>query len=106
MFVTAILSGLQRPNALVVPQRAVQKTSDSHVVFVVTSEDTVEPRPVIAGAWVGNDWVIEKGLKPGEQIITNGFQRLAPGMPVKVVAAALNTDQNQSTDPAAPAATN
>ncbi len=106
MFVTAILSGLQRPNALVVPQRAVQKTSDSHVVFVVTSEDTVEPRPVIAGAWVGNDWVIEKGLKPGEQIITNGFQRLAPGMPVKVVAAALNTDQNQSTDPATPAATN
>ncbi len=100
MFVTAILTGLQRPNALVVPQRAVQKTSESHVVFVVSSKGTAEARSVVVGAWVGTDWVIEKGLKPGETIITDGFQRLAPGMPVKVVTAALNID------PAAPAATN
>ena len=100
MFVKAVLTGLQRPNALVIPQRAVQKTSDSHVVFVVSSKGTAEVRSVVVGAWVGTDWVIEKGLKPGETIITDGFQRLAPGMPVKVVTAALNTD------PAAPAATN
>ena len=99
MFVKAVLTGLQRPNALVVPQRAVQKTSESHVVFLVSSKGTAEARSVVVGAWVGTDWVIEKGLKPGETIITDGFQRLAPGMPVKVVTAALNTD------PAAPAAT-
>lgn len=105
MFVKAILSGMKRPNTLLVPQRAVQKTSDSHVVFVVNSKGAAEPRSVIVGAWVGNDWVIKKGLKPGEMIITDGFQRLAPGMPVKVVAAALDTDKDQSTKTAAPAAT-
>lgn len=105
MFVKAILSGLTRPNALVVPQRAVQKTSDSHVVFVVNSKGAAEPRSVTVGAWVGKDWIIEKGLKPGEMIITDGFQRLAAGMPVKVVTPALDNDKDQSTKTNAPAAT-
>ena len=105
MFVTAILSGLQRPNALLVPQRAVQKTSESHVVFVVTSKGTAEPRAVIVGAWVGNDWIIKEGLRPGETVITNGFQRLAAGMPVKVVTTELKSDEDQTTKTSAPAAT-
>ncbi|MBE0586265.1 MAG: efflux RND transporter periplasmic adaptor subunit [Desulfofustis sp.] len=88
MFVKAVLQGAQRPNVLVVPQRAVQQTSNGHVVFIVSSEGKAEIRPVIVGPWVGQDWVIEKGLNPGEQIITDGFMRLAPGMPVKVVTAA------------------
>jgi membrane fusion protein (multidrug efflux system) len=105
MFVKAIVSGLKRPNALVVPQRAVQKTSDSHVIFVVTSQGTVEPRAVIVGAWVGKDWIIKKGLRPGETVITDGFQRLAAGMPVKVVTTELKSDEDQSTKTSASAAT-
>ncbi len=105
MFVKAILSGMKRPNALLVPQRAVQKTSESHVVYVVNSKGTAEPRSVTVGAWVGKDWIIENGLNPGETVVTNGFQRLAPGTPVKVVAAAMDTDKDQSTKTAAPAAT-
>lgn len=85
MFVKAVLQGAQRPNALTVPQRAVQQTSNGHVVFVVSGEGKAEIRPVVAGAWVGQDWIIEKGLNPGEQVITDGFMRLAPGMPVKVL---------------------
>ncbi len=87
MFVKALLKGSQRPNALVVPQRAVQQTSNGHVVFIV-SAGKAEVRPVVVGPWVGQDWVIEKGLNQGEQVITDGFMRLAPGMPVKVVATA------------------
>lgn len=86
MFVKAVLQGAKRPNALTVPQRAVQQTANGHVVFVVSSESKAEVRPVIVGAWVGQDWVIENGLNPGERVITDGFMRLAPGMPVKVVA--------------------
>lgn len=86
MFVKAVLQGAQRPDALIVPQRAVQQTSNGHVVFVVSSEDKAEIRPVIVGAWVGQDWVIEKGLNPDERVVTDGFMRLAPGMPVKVVS--------------------
>jgi len=85
MFVTAILGGAERPNALTVPQRAVQQTSNGHVVFVVSGEGKAEIRPVVVGAWVGDDWVVEQGLNKDEQVITDGFMRLAPGMPVKVV---------------------
>ena len=85
MFVKAILGGAERPNALTVPQRAVQQTSNGHVVFVVSSESKAEIRPVVVGAWVDQDWVVEQGLNAGEQVITDGFMRLAPGMPVKVV---------------------
>jgi membrane fusion protein (multidrug efflux system) len=106
MFVKATLTGANRPNTLVVPQRAVQQTANGHIVFVVSAQGTAEARPVIVGEWVGQDWIIEKGLNPGEQIITDGFQRLAPGMPVTVTAAAPTSQEAKTTDAAAPAATN
>ena len=106
MFVKATLTGANRPNALVVPQRAVQQTANGHVVFVVSAEGTAEIRPVIVGDWVGQDWIIEKGLSPGEQVITDGFQRLAPGVPVTVTAAApATTGEAQATQAAAAATT-
>jgi membrane fusion protein (multidrug efflux system) len=87
MFVKANVKGDTRPNALVVPQKAVQETSNGHVVYLVSPQGTAEIRPVIAGDWVGNDWIIQQGLKAGEQVIVDGFQRLAPGAAVKAVAA-------------------
>jgi membrane fusion protein (multidrug efflux system) len=87
MFVKAVMEGATRPNALTVPQRAVQQTSNGHVVHVVNKDSKVEIRPVMTGDWVGKDWVIEKGLNANEQVITDGFMRLAPGMTVKVVTA-------------------
>jgi membrane fusion protein (multidrug efflux system) len=85
MFVKAVLQGAERPNALTVPQRAVQQTPNGHEVWLVNSEGKAEKRPVIAGVWAGEDWVIEKGLKPEEKVVTDGFMRLTPGMPVKIV---------------------
>jgi membrane fusion protein (multidrug efflux system) len=85
MFVKAVLLGAERPNALTVPQRAVQQTPNGHVVWLVNSEGKAEKRPVIAGVWAGEDWVIQKGLKSEEKVVTDGFMRLAPGMPVKIV---------------------
>ena len=102
MFVEATATGAMRPNALVVPQRAVQQTANGHVVFLVSSEGTAEVRPVFVGDWLGQDWIIEKGLKPGDEIITDGFQRLAPGAAVKVVAAALE-NKTKTTEAAATA---
>jgi membrane fusion protein (multidrug efflux system) len=40
---------------------------------------------VTVGDWVGQDWIIKAGLKAGEQVIVDGFMKLTPGMPVKVV---------------------
>ena len=102
MFVEASVTGAKRPNALVVPQRAVQQSSNGHVVFVVSGQGTAEVRPVVVGDWIGQDWLIEKGLKPGDQVVTDGFQRLSPGAPVKIVAAP--EKEGQTTEAAVPAA--
>ena len=99
MFVKANVKGDIRPNTIVVPQKAVQQTDTGHVVFVASPQGTAEVRPVIVGNWVGNDWVIKQGLKGGEQVITDGFQRLKPGAPIKVTAG-----QKPTAAPAAPGA--
>lgn len=92
MFVTALLKGATRPQAIAVPQRAVQKSPDGHVVWLVNAQGVAERRPVIAGDWFGPDWIIESGLTGGETLIVDGFQRLAPGAPVKPVPVAAGAD--------------
>ena len=100
MFVKAYLKGATRPNALAVPQKAVQQTANGHMVFIANAKGLVEVRPVTAGEWVGQDWIINQGLKAGEQVIVDGFMKLAPGMPVKLVS----PEQQKSAQPAQPAA--
>ena len=85
MFVTANLLGGRRPNALVVPQEAVHQTAQGQIIWLVTSDGKAEARPVKTGDWVDEGWVIETGLKDGESVIIEGFQRLRPGVPVKSV---------------------
>jgi multidrug efflux system membrane fusion protein len=67
------------PNAVVVPTQAVQTGQDGQFIFVVKSDATVEQRPITAGQRVGEDIVINKGLTPGETIVTEGQLRLEPG---------------------------
>lgn len=85
MFVKVHVKGAVRPNAIVVPQKAVQQTANGHVVYLVNDKGQAELRPVMVGEWVGDEWVINQGLKGGDKIIVEGFQRLAPGAPVKVI---------------------
>jgi membrane fusion protein, multidrug efflux system len=85
MFIKAYLKGAVRPNAIVVPQKAVQETSNGHMVYVVNQKGQAEPRPVIVGEWDGEDWIIRQGLTAGDQVIVEGFQKLVPGVQVKVV---------------------
>jgi multidrug efflux system membrane fusion protein len=66
-------------NATVVPQQAVQIGQDGQFVFVVTDNSTAEQRPVTVGRRVDDEVVIEKGLKPGETVVTEGQLRLEQG---------------------------
>ncbi|QOX78487.1 efflux RND transporter periplasmic adaptor subunit [Trichlorobacter lovleyi] len=100
MYVKVWLKGASRPNALVVPQRAVQQSGNGNVLYVVNDKQQAELRPVTVGDWLGNDWIITQGLRPGERVVVDGFMRLAPGAPVKVVAA----DEPQQAGPVAQAA--
>jgi membrane fusion protein (multidrug efflux system) len=53
--------------------------------MVVAKDGQVAPRPVKIGGSQGNQWVILDGLKPGEMVMVDGFQKLRPGSPVKPV---------------------
>jgi len=69
-------------NALLVPQRAVQELQGTYTVVVVGEGDKVETRKVKPGQKVGNQWIIQEGLKGGERVVVEGFQRLRDGMTV------------------------
>ena len=83
-YVRARLKGAIRPNAVLVPQRAVQRGSKGHFVWVVDKENKAEMRPVTVGEWQGDDWFISEGLKSGERIVVDGGLTLRPGNPVTV----------------------
>jgi len=68
--------------AMLVPQRAVTEIQGRYVVAVVGADNKVDIRPVTVGERVGTEWVISKGLQPGEQVIVEGTQKARPGATV------------------------
>ena len=83
-FVRVTLTGATRPNAVLIPQRAVLEGPQGKFVYVVDEKSTAQARPVEVGEWAGSDWIITGGLKPGERVIIDGVMRIGPGAPVKV----------------------
>lgn len=67
-----------KQNALLVPQRAVTELQGSYRVAVVDRDNKVSIRPVKVGEKVGTMWIIEDGLKPGENVVAEGTQRIRP----------------------------
>jgi membrane fusion protein (multidrug efflux system) len=83
MFVRVVLNVGQRPNAVLVPQAAVVKTPTGHMVWTVGKDNKVERRDVLMGSWYGDDWIVEKGLGPGDTVVVDGVQRVQPGVTVR-----------------------
>lgn len=73
----------ERPDAVVVPQPAVQESQGSASVYVVGANQTVEARTVRMGPRVDTLWVVEEGVKPGEQVVVKGLQQIRPGLRVE-----------------------
>jgi membrane fusion protein (multidrug efflux system) len=69
--------------ALLVPQRAVNELQGGSQVAVVGPDDKAEIRNVQTGQRIGTLWVIERGLKPGERVVVEGFSRVKSGARVK-----------------------
>ncbi|HKW97147.1 MAG TPA: efflux RND transporter periplasmic adaptor subunit [Bryobacteraceae bacterium] len=83
VFVRVRLRLTTQPNAIVVPNQAVQTGQEGPFVFVVKADRTVESRPIVTGARVDQDIVIANGLRAGETVVTEGQLRLAPGIKVQ-----------------------
>lgn len=74
------------PSGYLVPQQAVTRGSSGDTVIVVGPDNKPAPRPVKIGSQSGTNWVVLEGLKEGDQVVVDGFQKMqAPGAPVKPV---------------------
>jgi membrane fusion protein (multidrug efflux system) len=87
-YVRARVKGAFRPNAIAVPQRAVQQGAKGHFVWVISKENKTEARPVVVGDLIGSDWFITEGLKAGEQLVVDGGLTLRPDVTVTIKAPA------------------
>ena len=79
----------ERPDAVVVPQAAILESQGSTSLFVVGPDQTVQARTVRMGPRIGPLWVVEDGLKPGEQVVVKGLQQVRAGMRVEPTVEAL-----------------
>ncbi|HEY5073045.1 MAG TPA: efflux RND transporter periplasmic adaptor subunit, partial [Pyrinomonadaceae bacterium] len=82
-YVNVVLTLGTQSEAIVVPAQAVQIGQDKSFVYVVKADMTVDVRNVTTGVTLNNMTVIADGLKPGEQVVTDGQLRLVPGAKVQ-----------------------
>ncbi|GAJ30387.1 multidrug resistance efflux pump acriflavin resistance protein [Acidomonas methanolica NBRC 104435] len=89
MFVHARIDEGEIPDALTVPQVALQRDSKGNPQVLVVGQDSkVAIRPVRVGRIVDQSWQVLDGLKDGDRVIVNGLQKVRPGAKVKVTEAA------------------
>lgn len=112
LYVRVRLEQAQAGNAVTLPQQAVTRSSQGDTVMVVGEDGKVSPRPVKIGSAKGTSWVVTSGLKTGEKVMVDGFQKLRPGATVKPVpwqpdaakpAGAQGAPSSAASAPAAPA---
>jgi membrane fusion protein (multidrug efflux system) len=85
MYVRVRFEEAQAERGILLPQQAVQRSSQGDSVMVVGADAKVSPRPVKVGSAQGGNWVVLDGLKPGEQVVVDGFQKLRGPSAVKPV---------------------
>jgi len=85
-YVRVRLAQAELPAGILLPQQAVKRSNQGDSVLIVGAGNKPEPRMVKVGAAQGNQWVVLDGLKPGDQVIVDGFQKMfVPGAPVNPV---------------------
>ncbi len=102
--VRARITGAIRPKAILIPQRAVQQGAKGAFVWVVSPTGTAEVRPVRESLWHGDDWFVDEGLKPGDQVVVDGGMMLGPGTPVKATPLKAEPPAAAPASPGPPAA--
>lgn len=85
-FVRGRIAAGTLPDGITLPQRAVQITGEQATVSVVAQDGSVTAKPVQLGGLVNGRWIIKSGLKKGERVIVEGWQKVRPGQKVTVRA--------------------
>jgi multidrug efflux system membrane fusion protein len=84
LYVNTLMTLSQEAGATVIPAQAITAGQQGTFVYVVKADGTVTPRPVVSSRTVQGEAVIEKGLQPGETVVTDGQVRLVPGSKVEI----------------------
>ncbi len=83
MYIRVLIEQGMRPNTLAVPEQAIQRdTAGLARVYVVGDDNTAQLRQVELSDVVNGRWVVTQGLKPGDRVVVEGFQKIRPGAPV------------------------
>jgi membrane fusion protein (multidrug efflux system) len=104
MYVRVEFISAQRPDTVLIPQKAVVKTPTGHIAWVITKDGKAERRDLVVGTWLRDDWIVEKGLGAGESVVVEGHQKLQPGAMVKAVPWGAAGGGNAAGAPGAPGA--
>jgi membrane fusion protein, multidrug efflux system len=83
-FVNVALTLSTQPDAIVVPSQAIQNGQQGQFVFVIKPDMTVDARPVVVNRAASGQSVVDKGLSPGERVVTDGQLKLVPGAKVEI----------------------
>jgi len=83
-FVNIAMTLTVLPNQTVIPSQAIQTGQQGQYVYVMRPDSTVEMRPITAGRRIGGESVVEKGVAPGDTVVTDGHLRLVSGTRVQV----------------------
>lgn len=90
LYVEVVIPQAEQKDAILVPQNAVMRDQQGNANVWVVEEGKVAVRPVTVLTASGNSWVISQGLKTGDQVVTSGFQKAAPGAAVEIAPAENN----------------
>ncbi|AGT10718.1 efflux RND transporter periplasmic adaptor subunit [Paracoccus aminophilus] len=86
MYVRVSVEQATASDAIAVPAQAVQRDGRGAAqVYVVDAKSAVELRPVTLGRALGNRVIVQEGLKAGDMVVVDGFQKIGPGAPVSPV---------------------
>jgi len=103
IFVKVLMEGVERKNAIAVPQRAVLEGPTGKIVMVVDKDKdgktVANPKPIEVAEWTVSangekNWVVRSGLNVGDQVITEGLMKLRPGAPVSLGQPATDNKKN------------
>ncbi len=93
MFVRAVVKEGVNGKAILIPQQAVSRDPKGNpLAFIVDAQGVAQPRLLVLDRALGNQWLVNSGLAPGDRVIVEGLQRVRPGAPVKAVPLAPKTN--------------
>lgn len=85
LYVRVRIEQAKAGGAVLLPQQAVTRSGTTDTVMLVGADGKVAPRVVKIGGSQGSQWIVLEGLKAGEQVMVDGFQKLRPDITVKPV---------------------